>query len=189
MIKKVVLAVFVLSVICMGSAFASDGAIGHLYEGKSPVKVYIIGVKNESGQSQLSADVYRKNIEDSLNNRKSTDFDIVADKADSDIQISAVIKDYKYMDRGPFKPSPGLATMAIDAAATSTQNYVEMTVDYTVLDTKQNQILWTGQVNEYIKRIMTPQESIPLIFAKSSKTFIWKFFGGSHKKAVVKGAM
>ena len=99
MIKKVVLAVFILSVICLGSAFASDGAIGHLYEGKSPVKVYIIGVKNESGQSQLSADVYRKNIEDSLNNRKSTDFDIVANQADSDIQVSAVIKDYKYKRR------------------------------------------------------------------------------------------
>lgn len=189
MMKKSLFAACVLSMVCLGNTFAQDGAIGHLFEGKSPVKVYIIGVKNESGQGQISADAFKKSIEDSLNNRKSTDFDIINNQAESDIQISAVIKRYQYLERGPFNPTPGIATTLIDAAATATQNYVEMVVDYTVIDTKNNQIIWTDEIDEYIKQIMTPEESIALIYAKASRTFIWKFFGGSHKKETVKGPM
>ena len=187
--KKLLFTACVLSIACLGNVFAQDGAIGDLFDGKAPVKVYIIGVKNESGQSQISADTFKKSIEDSLNNRKSTDFDIVDKQAESDIQISAVIKSYQYLDRGPLKPSAGIAITLVDAAATATQNYVEMIVDYTVIDTKNNQIIWANEVGEYIKQIMTPEESIPLIYAKASRTFIWKFFGGSHKKDTVKGAI
>ena len=56
MIKKLVLAACALSVICLCDASAQNDAIGHLFEGKSPIKVYIIGVKNESGQEQISAE-------------------------------------------------------------------------------------------------------------------------------------
>lgn len=189
MMKVIVFAVSLLSFICSGDVLAQDGVIGHLFEGKTPVKVYVIGVKNESGQSSVSADLFKKSIEDSLNNRKTTDFDTVKSQSDSDIQISAVIKKYQYLDRGPFNPSPGIATTLADAAATASQNYVEMTVDYTVIDTKNNQILWTDEVSEYIKQVMTPEESIPLIYAKVSRTFIWRCFGSPHQEDVVKGPM
>ncbi len=189
MIKIAIFAVCLFYIICAGQAFAQDDTIGHLFEGKFPIKVYVSSVTNESGESQISIDEFKKSLEDSLNNRKAIDFDTVDNPADSDIQVSAVIKKYQYLERGPFNPSPGIATTLVDAAATATSNYVEMEVLYTVTDTKSNDLLWSDDVKEYIKRIMTPDESIPLIYDKVTRTFTSQCFGRAHQKETVKGPM
>ncbi|MBN2452869.1 MAG: hypothetical protein JXB40_01230 [Candidatus Omnitrophica bacterium] len=180
--KKMVLAVMVISFVFSVSAFAQDGALGNLPNGKSPVKVYVGIVKNESGQHQLSEETFKKTLKESFSARKSVDFDVVDNPVESDVQVSAVIRKYEYLKRGPFNPSPGVATTLVDAAATLTHNYVEMTVDFAVISTRANQIAWTGIIDQYIKRVMTPEESVPLIFDKVSRAFIWKSFGASNSR-------
>ncbi|MCX5678449.1 MAG: hypothetical protein NTY76_05000 [Candidatus Omnitrophica bacterium] len=189
MVKRVMFTAYVLCFMCLGQAYAKGITIGHLFEGKSPVKVHVSAVTNESGQSQISAEVFKKALEDSLNNRKAMDFDTVSDPAASDIQITAVIKKYQYLNRGPLNPNPGIATMLADAAATATLNYVEMDVSYTITDAKNNKVLWVDDVKEYIKKTMTPEESIPLIYDKVTRTFLSQCFGEAHKEPVVKDAM
>lgn len=185
MVKKAIFIVSVFCIICSGQAYAKDATIGHLFEGKSPVKVHVSSVTNESGQNQISADLFKKALEDSLNGRKAVDFDTVNDPAVSDIQVTAVIKKYQYLEKGPFKPSAGVATMLADAAATATSNYAEMEVLYTITDAKTGKVLWTDDVNEYIKKIMTPAESIPLIYDKVTRAFISQCFGHAHKEQMV----
>ncbi|MFH1189595.1 MAG: hypothetical protein V1682_02755 [Candidatus Omnitrophota bacterium] len=187
--KIAVFAVCLFYIVCPGQSFAQDGTIGHLFDEKSPVKVYVSAVTDESGESLVSVDEFKKSLEDSLNNRRAIDFDTVTDPFGSDIQVSAAIKKYKYLERGPFNPSPGIATTLVDAAATATSNYVEMEVLYTVTDTNTGGLLWSDDVKEYIKRVMTPEESIPLIYDKVTRTFTSQCFGCAHQKETVKGPM
>jgi hypothetical protein len=93
------------------------------------------------------------------------------------------------LNRGPFNPNPGIATMLADAAATATLNYVEMAVLYTIIDAKNNKVLWSDDVKEYIKKTMTPEESIPLICDKVDRTFLSQCFGEAHEEPVVKDPM
>jgi len=189
MAKKAIFTVCVLYFMCLGQVYAKGITIGHLFEGKSPVRAHVSAVTNESGQSQVSVELFKKTLEDSLNNRKAMDFDTVNDPAVSDIQITAVIKKYQYLKRGPFNPSPGIATTLADAAATATSNYVEMEVLYTITDTKNNKVLWMDDVKEYIKKVMTPEESIPLIYDKVTRTFISQCFGQAHKEPTARQLM
>jgi hypothetical protein len=189
MIKRIIFALYAYSLLCPVQAFAEAGTIGHLFEGRSPVKAYVGAIVNESGQRQMSPDVFKKILENSLNSRKAMDFDTVASPAESDIQITASIKKYQYLERGPFKPSPGIGTMLADAAATASLNYVEMEVMYTITDTRTGKVLWTDDVNKYIKEMMTPEESIPLISDKVARAFITQCFGSSHKDETVKQLM
>lgn len=189
MLRIAVLAVCLFCIIYPGQVFAQDDTIGHLFREKSPVKVYVSTVTDESENNQVSIDGFKKSLEESLNNRKAIDFDTVTNPADSDIQVAAVIKKYQYLDRGPFNPNPGIATTLIDAAATATSNYVEMEVLYTVTATKNNDLLWSDDVKEYIKKVMTPEESIPLIYDKVTRTFTTQCFGRAHEKDTVSGPM
>jgi len=176
-VKKIVLAVVVLSMMNLCPAFAQDETIGMLLKERIPVKVYIKSVVNESGKDQITAEAYKKVLETVFLNRKAMKFVIVNTPAESDIQVSVAIKKYQYLKRGPFKPSPGIDTMLLDAAASATENYVEMTAEYTVVDTRDGKTLWKSDVYEYVKRIMTPEKSIPIIYDKISRTFMWKCFG------------
>ena len=96
--------------------------------------------------------------------------------------MSAVIKKYQYSEKGPLKPTPSIGTTLLDAAATMTENYVEMVVEYTVFDTKSDKELWKDTVSEYIKKKMTAIESVPLICDVVTRTFIWKCFGKANLK-------
>jgi hypothetical protein len=178
---SMMLALFLLSFASFASLSAGEETIGALFANKIrdkvPVKVYIKEVVNQSGQEQMLPKSFREALAHSFHQRRSIRFEVVNDPAGSDIQISAVIKKYQYLERGPFKPNPGLGTMLLEAAATATQNYVEMSVEYTVSDTKTDKRLWQRTINEYIKKNMTPEGSIPLIYNAVTKTFIWKCFG------------
>ena len=176
MVKKLILALCIFSFIGLTAAFAQDEPIGRMFK-TEPVKVYIKDVVNQSGQSQITPEAFKKALEQSLHQRRAIKFEIVNNAADSDIQVTAIINKYQYLVKGPLKPSPGIETTLLDAAATMSANYVEMTVDYSVTDTKSGKELWKHTVNEYIKKKMTPEESIPLIYDVVTRTFVWKCFG------------
>ena len=184
MVKKLVLMFCLLSFTGLSLGLAGEETIGYLFKDKGngsiSVKVYVKEVINQSGQSQIIPETFKKKLEESLRQRRSMDFKVVKSPAESDVQISAVIKSYRYSERGTFKPNPGIGTMLLDAAATMTQNYVEMAVEYTVVDTKSDKVLWKNKVSDYIKRKMTPEESIPLISDRITKNFIWKCFGKAN---------
>ena len=181
MTKKVVVLLCVLSFVYMCAARAEEAAIGGLFKDKAkngvPVKVFIKDVINQSGQSQVEPEAFKKVFEQSLLKRKSIKFQVVNSAAESDVQVSAAIKTYRYMDRGPLKLSPSLSTIALDAIASATENYVDMGVEYTVIDTVTGKLLWHDIVSNYIKKKMTPEESRPLIYDAVTREFIWKCFG------------
>jgi hypothetical protein len=81
------------------------------------------------------------------------------------------------MEKGPLKPTPGIGTTLLDAAATMTQNYAEASVAFVVKDTKNNDVLWRNKTHPYLKEKMTAEESIPLISKKVASHFVWKCFG------------
>ncbi|MDD5165900.1 MAG: hypothetical protein PHQ57_00715 [Candidatus Omnitrophica bacterium] len=176
MLKKVVLAVSILSLIGSFPVFAQEKPIGILFRDKSPIKAYIKEVINVSGQDQISPELFKESLQQSLINRKLVKFAIADLPSESDIQISIVIKKYRYLERGPVKPIPGVSII-LDVASSLTANYVEMAAEYTVTRTENNEVLWNGTVTENFKKVMTPEESIPLICNKISRTFVWKCFG------------
>jgi hypothetical protein len=184
-LKRVSALVMVLFFISSFQAFAKEETIGHLFKGKPDVKIYIKEVTNESGSSQITPEAFKSILEKSLLARKAMTFRIVNTIAESDIQISAVIKKFQYLKRGPFKPSIGLETTLLDAAATMTENYVEMVADYIVTDTKTAVVLWKDEIDDYIKHIMTPEHSVMLICDKLSRAFIWKCFGKAKRGSLL----
>jgi len=165
-------------------ASAEENTIGWLFKeeirDKTPVKVCVKDITNQSGQAKIATDAFKAMLEKSFHERRSIKFETVNSPAESKIQVSAVIKNYQYMEKGPLKPSIGVETTLLDAAATMTENYVEMSVDYTVTDTKTDKVLWQGNVNEYLKQKMTSEESIPLISDILARTFIWRCFGKAN---------
>jgi hypothetical protein len=182
MLRKVILAVLSLYLTAgTSSSFAEDANLSYLAKEKGSLKVFVKEVLNESGQAQIKADDFKKEIENSMMKRRSMSFEVVKAADSSDIQVSAIIKNYQYMVRGPLKLNPSVSGMILDGMATATHNYVEMGVEFTVIDTKTGQVLWKDTINTYIKRPMTPEESIPLIFDKEARTFLWKCFGKVRK--------
>jgi hypothetical protein len=178
--KKILPAIIAVSFVMACPAHANEEAIGYLFKDKPVVKVCVKDVTNVSGQNQITIEEFKAILETSLINRKAITFKIVGTPAESDIQISAVINKFAYLVRGPLKPSMGIETTLLDAAATATENYAEMAGKFTVLDTKSGNILWSGVVEDYLKKIMTAEESIALISDKVARGFIWKCFGKAN---------
>lgn len=176
----VLIASISLLVLPVAAALAGGVDLEHVSKGSGPVKVYIDKVTNESGKPEVEPDVFRQSLEKNFENRRSSNFDVVKTAAESDIQISAAIKYFQYLARGPLKPIPIMGLSAVDAAATATSNYVEIGVEYAVISTRTGETLWQSGVRDYLKRVMTPAESLPLIYDKISRIFLWKCFGKSR---------
>ncbi len=156
---------------------APDNELSGLVNSKRPIKVFLKDFSNESGKDQIKAEEFRAEVEKAMLNRRSVKFEIVKDPAQSDVQVSCVITRFQYMERGPFKPSPGVGTMLLDAAASAALNYVEMFAKFTITDARTNRVLWEDTINEYRKKTMTPEESIPFIYDRTARAFLWKSFG------------
>ncbi|MDO8525284.1 MAG: hypothetical protein Q7S07_02210 [Candidatus Omnitrophota bacterium] len=157
-------------------AMAEGGDLWRLADKTGSIKVFINAPVNESGQG-FAADDLKGALESTLLNRKSTKFEIARVPEGSDLQVATVIKSFMYMEKGPLKPTPSIGTTLLDAAATMTENYAEMSVDFVVTDTRTNLLLWKDTLNPYLKKRMTPEESIPLIAERIASHFVWKCFG------------
>jgi hypothetical protein len=178
--KKIFLMLCALAVMA-ASVSAQEEPIGFLFKDKiksgTPVKVYIKEVKNESGNSQVTAEVFTAALEQSLRARRSIKFEVTGDESGSDIAVTAVIKGYRYMEKGPLKPAPNVVATFADAAATASQNYADMQAEFTVSDAKNGKVLWSKTLDEYIKKKMAAGESVSLICGTVTKAFVWKCFG------------
>lgn len=181
MVKRISVMVMVMSFLCAGCLFAGDGTIGHLFKGKPEVKVYIKEVVNDSGSQYVSAGAFKTVLEEAFVNRKAMIFRLVSEPSDSDIQVSAIIKKFQYLKRGPFKPSIGIETTLLDVAATMTENYAEMAVDFTVVATNGATVLWKDSVEDYEKKLMKPERGFTLISDKVSREFLWYCFGKPNR--------
>ena len=78
------------------------------------------------------------------------------------------------MDNDPIKPSINVI-MALDAV--TIENYAELSADFTVTDSKTGSVLWQENVESYVKKTMTPAESLPLVYNKLARHFVAKAFG------------
>ncbi len=175
--KLFLLTVIVFFFLSQPMVMAEGGNLWRLADKDGHIGVFVREPANESGQSSMVREGFKKALEQALLNRKSTKFELSASPENSDIQIYSIIKKFTYMEKGPFKPTPGVGTTLLDAASTMTDNYAEMTVDFTVIKTGSGEILWRDTLNPYIKKKMEPEDSIPLISAKIASNFIWKCFG------------
>jgi hypothetical protein len=180
--KRMALLTIVFPAVFMAAhAGAEESALNRMAREHSVIKVYVKDIGNESGNKAISADAFKKEVEASFSERASVKFEVVQSPSDSDVQVSGTIKQCQYMERGPFKPSIGIGTLTAEAVATATENYVDMMAQLTVTDTKTGKELWNNEVYDYERKIMTADESYPLIFDKVARKFVWKAFG---KKAV-----
>lgn len=167
--------IFILS----GTAFALNGDLSRFTKDGNHIKVFIGNFTNESGQPQIMPEDFKKALAHSLLHRKAVTFKIVQNPAESDVQISGVIKDYKYSKTDPVKPTISAWALALDAV--TTENYVEMKADFVITDTKHNKTIWQEEVYDYLKDPMTPEESIPKIYDKVARKFLWHSFGKPNK--------
>ena len=143
--------------------------------GSSEVNVFVKGFTNEAGDKKIIAEDFKKNFENALLNRKSITFKISDNPASSDIQISGIIKKYQYLENDPINSFAGAGGLLLDAA--TTENYAELEVEITVTNSRTNKVIWHDTVVSYIERMMTPEESVQLVYNKVSRNFLWKCFG------------
>lgn len=166
--------VFALSFIAQ-SIVAQEASLSYLTKDKKPIKISLQNFVNESGQNQILAEDFKNSFEKALLKRRSVKFEIANSPKMSDVQISGVIKKYLYSKTDPITTFASPSGLVLDAV--TTENYVEMAVEFTVTDTKTGKAVWNGTVSTFIKRMMSPEESIPLIYDKLSRNFLWKSFG------------
>lgn len=171
------LSIIVSLILGQSIAMAVDGNLCRLAGKTGCIKVFIKDPDNKCKEGQIIPDSLKKSLESALINRKSTKFEVVKNPEESDVQIATVIKKYQYMERGPIKPTPGIATTMLDLAASALENYVEMSVAILVTSTKTGDTLWKDDLTPYVKKRMSPDESIPVISDKVAAHFVWKCFG------------
>jgi hypothetical protein len=177
MVKKLCFFAVIASLFFSQSAAIAAGELWRIAGDDNAIKVFISDPINESGQGQIIPDSFKKALETALANRKSIKFELVKTQAECEVQVSSIIKKFMYMEKGPMKPTPGIGTTLLDAAASMTQNYAEMTVSFIVTNPKTGGLLWSDTLNPYVKKKMAPEESISLICAKVASDFAWKCFG------------
>lgn len=175
--SRIVLSTIVTCIAIQMSQPACAESIGNLVRNRQPIKVFVRDFSNESGQNQVVLSEFKKEIEKAFTNRKSVSFQVVKTPGDSDVEVSGIVKQYQYLHRGPFKITPGIGTLVADAVATATSNYVDMVVSFAVLDARTGQELWGDTITSYVKRVMTPSESIPLVYDKIARAFVSRSFG------------
>lgn len=175
MVKNLVTVLLGLSVMFCATLYAGEDSLFLQFKGKEPVKVFVKGFTNDSGK-EISADLFKDEVEKAFAGRKSLSFTVVAKPEESDVQVSGTIKKFQYLEHGPLKPSPSIGTTALDIMATATENYVEMEVRLLVIDTTRGRTLWIGTVSDYIKQKMSEKESIPIIFDKIARACVARPF-------------
>jgi len=175
MVRNALFICFIVMLTACGIAAAETVDVSRWLDKDDPVKVYVSGVTNESGQAQIVADDFKKALESSLKNRRSMKFEIVGDPAASDIKIAAVIKKYSYSVTDPINSVAGPSALLLDAA--TNENYAELGVDFTVTSTKDGAVVWKDNVFDYVEHMMTPAESIPMVYDKVTRRFLWQAFG------------
>lgn len=141
---------------------------------KRPIKVFLGEFSNASDKAEIAPDAFRKEVEKALTERKSVSFAIVKSAPESDIQVSATIKGYQYMDKDPVKPSLSVI-MALDAV--TSENYAELSAEFTVVNTATGSIAMKEDLTGFVKRMMTPAESVPLVYDKLARKFVADSFG------------
>ncbi len=175
--KILVIAILALSAPIL--LFAEDSILPEINRGRQPIKVFVKEFVNESGQSQIKPEDFKKSFQGALLKRKAVKFELVNNPESSDIQISGIIKKYLYSKTDPITSYAGVGGLLLDAA--TTENYAEMTVDFIVINTKTEKVLWNKSVLDFIKHTMTPEESISMVYDKVSRTFLWRCFGKPNK--------
>lgn len=177
---KCLAAVVILALVSQPVCFAgNDNNLSSLVDSGKTIKVFLQNFTNESGQTQISADLFKKAVETALSNRKAVKFEIVQSPEASDVQISGAIKNYSYSKTDPINSYGATATLVLDAV--TNENYAEMTVAFTVTDTKRGNVLWSKEIKGYIEHTMTPEQSLPLVYDKVSRDFLWRSFGKPSK--------
>jgi hypothetical protein len=166
-------------VLSQSLCMAENVSLSRFADSGRPIKVFLGKFTNESGQSQINASDFEKRFEEALENRKSVPFKMVPAASESDVQISCAIKNYMYSETDPITSYGGAAIFLLDAA--TAENYVEMTGDFSVIDTKSGSVLLREPFKSFIKHPMTPEESVPLIYEKLSREFLAKSFGKPKK--------
>lgn len=178
MLKKVSFTALIAALLLAGSlATAVESDLSNLAKSKSPLKVYVNGFTDESGENLVIPEDFKKALEVALTNRKSVKFEITASRDSGDVEISGIIRKFRYLERGPMKVSPSAGGMLLDAMATATHNYVEMNTRFTVTDIKTGRLLWDNTIEVYAKKKMSPDESVPVIYDKISRVFLSECFG------------
>jgi hypothetical protein len=160
--------------------FALTASYGYCHEltdmalSKRPIKVFLGEFSNDSGQAQIAPDAFRNEVEKALKDRRSVSFVIVKSVPESDVQVSAAIKGYQYLEKDPVKPSLGMI-MAIDAV--TSENYAELSAEFTVVNTATGGVALKEDITGFVKRMMTPAESVPLVYDKLARKFVADSFG------------
>ena len=172
--KALGVAAVAVALVMTASSICYGNELQVMAQEKHPIKVFIKDFSNDSGQAQLSTADLMKEVEKAFKNRQSVSFAIVKTPQESDVEVSASIKSYQYMEKDPVKPSISFI-MALDAV--TSENYAEMVVEFTVTDTKSGNVAWKETVTSYIKRMMTPAESIPAVYDRAARDFVAKAFG------------
>jgi len=166
--------IFMCQAVCLA---ARENTLSDLVNSGKPIKVFVKEFDNETNDAMIKPDIFKVELEKAFSNRKSVIFQVVKHPVESDVQVSGILKKFQYLDRGPLKAGPGAGGILLDAAASATHNYAEMEAYFTITDTKTSQVLWSDLVNVYKKKVMTPQDSVGVIYDKISRIFLSKSFG------------
>lgn len=178
-----VAAILLLSLSISGVAFGRPRRgenLHYMVKAKQPIYVHLNDFINSSESDQINPGKFKRAVGEALKRRNDMHFELVEDLAGADIAINGEIQKYTYSGRDPVDMFIGTWAIVLDMLRT--ENYVGLTVNYTVKDVKTGKILWSKRSRPSItKSDMSQEESTPLIIKKAAKLFVSKCFARPKK--------
>ncbi len=147
----------------------------NLVKGRDVVRVYVSEVSKEAGLEGLSPEEFTAYLKKAIRTRKVTNFQLVKEAKQAEIEIRAKLIGYEYSEKDPITSFGSPQTFALDAL--THENYAAIEVEFTALDPRNGQTLWSDEVSAFAKGEMTVEESKPIVYDKVSRRFLWKCFG------------
>ena len=172
MMKRFILAFFSFFFI-VSCVYADRPQKENLYKlvKQKPLQVYLDDFRSET--KKISAQDFKKILEETMLARKTEHFEFV--KEGADIIIKANIIFYRYLEKDPVDFLVGTGGIISDAIIS--KNYVQVKADFSVSKANTGRLLWSKKVEASITESNMPEnESIPRVLHRCAKQFIIQCF-------------
>ena len=156
------------------AVFAAEANLYDQWSHKSQVKICVLDIKPAEGKKADVAGL-KKEIEKTLQNRKSIHFVVLPDRAGADIVVEGEVLDFYWTDHDPVDMLMGAGAAAYDAM--TIENYARMDAHFKVTDATGKTVWEDKPAATITSKTLTEAESPARINEDMGKVFVSACFG------------
>ena len=118
-----------MSLLLVSNLNAKEENLYKMFKGYPKIRVFLKDVTNETGEPSITEAAFRKIFKESLEKRKEIRFESVASQGDSDVVITARIKQYTFKEKAAPRP---FSSITLVADTVEPKSAAKIVIDYEV---------------------------------------------------------